>query len=180
MGSGSINLGLNRHNLLQFYWSVLLLAILFGGRKSRVLLVSPNTLPFHLSFSRAMIIRCWRQHIISETVTFCLRQIHKCLQFCCRAKVECNHMGHKNSSFHTQTRELFSPRLNLSIFVKKLVLIYRQLQNENHCIVNVRIQIRLRLLYLHIDISIWATHPDSTSSDVNWELLGQNSSQTHI
>lgn len=78
---------LSLHKLLQFYWFVLLLPALFGGKKSHIFLVSLSILPFNLSFSRAVIIRCW--------VTFCLRQIHKFVQFCFRAEVECNHMCHQ-------------------------------------------------------------------------------------
>lgn len=132
------------------------LPLCFGGREWHVRLVSSNILAFHLSFSRAVIIRCWRQHVIWEKVTFCLKQIHKCLQFCCRAEVECNHMCHKNNSFHSQTREIFKLRLYLSIFVKKLGLMYRELQNENHYTVSVRIRMRMRLRSLHVDISIYS------------------------
>lgn len=128
------------HKFLHLYWYVLLLEILLRERESHVFLVLPNILPFHLSFSRAMIIRCWRQHI-----TFCLRQIHKSLQLCCRAEVEYNHMCHKNSSFHSKTRELFRPRLNLSIILEKLVPMYRELQSENCYIVNVRKHVRVRM-----------------------------------
>lgn len=155
------------HKLLHLYWSVILLGILFRERESHVFLVSPNILPLHLSFSRAMIIRCWRQHI-----TFCLRQIHKCLQLCCRAEVEYNHMCHKNSSFHSHTRELFRPRLNLSIFLEKLALMYRELQSENCYVVNVRKHVRM--LCLHVDISNWATHSNSfTSSGEKVGTFGQ-------